>query len=139
MAVATVAWRGDAAGGILEAIDQTLLPGEMRLLKLETSQAVWEARNKISEIENTPFNQVEITYDGVTFVSNALNGTGVTYVDDTQPDMLAVTVTFCWREKNGRIIGEDTDLNGQIDVGEDLNANGMIDSIATMRTLLYDS
>ncbi len=48
MAVATVLWEGDAATGILSAIDQTLLPGQMVRLRLETPQAVWDALKRLA-------------------------------------------------------------------------------------------
>ena len=34
---------------------------------------------------------------------------GVVYVDDTDPELIEVTVSACWNQGN-RIIGEDTDL-----------------------------
>lgn len=43
-------------------------------------------------------------------------------------DMLRVVVSVCWRQKSGRVIGEDKDLDGILDAGEDTNGNGKIDS-----------
>jgi len=47
-----------------------------------------------------------------------------------------VKVLTCWRESGGRIIGEDQNLNGQLDAGEDQNANGELDSPAQLETVL---
>ena len=45
-----------------------------------------------------------------------------------------ITITVCWRQSRGKIIGEDTDLDGQLDVGEDTNINGILDSVAQIVT-----
>ena len=42
MAVATIEWKGRLPGTV-EMIDQTLLPGELKLLSLETPEQMWEA------------------------------------------------------------------------------------------------
>ena len=49
-------------------------------------------------------------------------------------DMLRVVISVCWRQKSGRVIGEDKDLDGVLDAGEDTNANGQIDSPAQLVT-----
>ncbi len=107
---------------------------ELSEMARHSSEAVREIKTKVSEIENTPFDQIKNTFHNTTFTAAGLNGIGVTYIDDTDTNMLTVTATFCWREKNGRVMGEDVDLDGQIDSGEDINGNGMLDSPVTVVT-----
>lgn len=68
------------------------------------------------------------------FVSGT-TGSGVSYIDDTNPDLLRITVTVCWRQSRGRVIGEDANLNGQFDAGEDtITVNNALDSPAQIIT-----
>ncbi|MFH0856214.1 MAG: prepilin-type N-terminal cleavage/methylation domain-containing protein [Candidatus Omnitrophota bacterium] len=57
------------------------------------------------------------------------------YIDFSDGDLLKVTVSVCWKQA-GKIIGEDTDLNGILDPGEDANGNGLIDSPVELITLV---
>ncbi len=50
--------------------------------------------------------------------------------------LLKIKVTCCWKEKGGRIIGEDKNLNGQLDIGEDINGNGELDSPVKLVTYI---
>ena len=59
-------------------------------------------------------------------------------MDDSNPDLLHVSVVFCWKQPNGRVLGEDKDLDGQLDVGEDMNSNGRLDSIVQIETYIYN-
>ena len=93
---------------------------------------------KIKNIRNKPFNQIKATYNNVTFTSNELTGIGVSYIDDSNPKLLKITVTFCWQQSNRRVIGEDQNLNGQLNVNEDKNANGILDSPTTLVSYIYD-
>ncbi len=58
---------------------------------------------------------------------------------DGQPNavrVVEVRVVVCWRSQ-GRVIGEDVNLNGVLDAGEDQGtANGLIDSPAVVATRL---
>ena len=103
-----------------------------------STSAVWAVKNRIAQIEGTAFAQIAGTYHNVTFTDNAVNGIGVSDVDSSNPELLEVTVTFCWRQKNGRIIGEDLDLDGVLDGGEDTNGNGIIDSPVQVVTKIYE-
>ncbi len=51
-------------------------------------------------------------------------------------DVLRIVISVCWRQKSGRIIGEDKDLDGVLDLGEDKNGNNQIDSPAQIVTFL---
>jgi prepilin-type N-terminal cleavage/methylation domain-containing protein len=102
-----------------------------------SSLAINAAETKTEEIKNfSNFDQIKTTYHNVSFSLSSLTGAGVSYVDDTNPDLLQVTVTVCWQQKNGRVIGEDLDLDGQLDTGEDINSNGVLDSPAQVVTYL---
>jgi len=103
-----------------------------------SSTAVYASKSRIADIENTPFSQIYSTYNNTTFTAAGLDGVGVTYVNNANPELLEVTTAFCWKQKNGRIIGEDTNLNGQLNSGEDQNANGILDSPVKLTTSIFD-
>jgi prepilin-type N-terminal cleavage/methylation domain-containing protein len=114
-------------------------------LSKNSSIATNIAMAKIEEVRNDTYANIKTDYDstgcgrpscGKPFDITGLMGKGVSYVDNTNPDLLKITVTVCWRQRNGRIIGEDTNLNGQLDAGEDKNGNGMLDSIAQVVTYI---
>ena len=100
--------------------------------------AIQASRNRLEEMRNTAFNQIKTAYNNVTFTTAGLNGKGVTYVNDINPQLLKITVTFCWKQGTGRTIGEDTNLNGQLDAGEDKNGNSILDSPTTLVTNIYE-
>lgn len=111
---------------------------EMNALAQQTSQAVWAERTRMAAIENTPFNQIYSTYHQQTFTVSGLDGIGVSYVDITSVDLLTVYISFSWHDRRGRINGEDTNLNGQIDGAEDVNNNGRLDSAVGFATQIYN-
>jgi prepilin-type N-terminal cleavage/methylation domain-containing protein len=82
----------------------------------------------IEEIRSSSFTRIMDNYDGLTFSVNDIpSSMGVVHVDNTNPELLEVTVSICWRQGN-RIIGGDTDLDGVVDLGERADANGIFDS-----------
>jgi len=92
------------------------------------------AQGLVEEIRTSPFSQIFDNYDGLNFIVNSISESrGVVYVDDTNPELIEVVVSVCWRQGN-RIIGEDTDLDGVLDSGEDANGNGIIDSTVGLTT-----
>jgi len=92
------------------------------------------AQGVIEEIRSTPFTQIVTDYSGLNFVLNDIpESRGVVYVDDTNPELLEVTVSVCWKHRN-RVIGEDRNLNGVLDAGEDANGNAIIDSPVELTT-----
>ena len=103
-----------------------------------SSLAVWSVKKRIADIENTAYNQIFGNYNNTTFTINGLTGMGKTYVDNSSASHLVVTVSFSWRERSGRIVGEDKDLDGVLDAGEDTNANGQLDSIVKLSTQIYN-
>ncbi|MCX5694564.1 MAG: hypothetical protein NT014_05540 [Candidatus Omnitrophica bacterium] len=100
-----------------------------------TSIATNAAQGLIEEIRFTsPLPDVVTKYKGLKFSVNGIpSSSGVVYVDDTNSDFLLVTISVCWRQGN-KIIGEDKNLNGELDAGEDTNDNLMIDSPAELVT-----
>lgn len=111
---------------------------ELNDLALHSSAAVSAVSAQVETIRNGDFAQVVANHHQTTFTSANLNGIGVSYVNNANPDLLDLYVTFCWQEKNGRVIGEDQDLDGVLDAGEDKNGNGRLDSPVTVATKLYD-
>jgi type II secretory pathway pseudopilin PulG len=98
------------------------------------SIATSAAQGLIEEIRNTPFPDIVTNYNLLKFSVNGItSSSGVVYVDDTDPEFLLVTVSVCWRQGN-RIIGEDLNLNGELEAGEDTNGNGIIDSTVELVT-----
>ena len=111
---------------------------ELNEISRSTSLALLAAQSKLAAIESTTFGQIPAAFHNTTFTSPDLNGLGVVTINSTtNPDLLGATVTFCWQQKNGRVMGEDLDLNGQLDSGEDKNSNGVLDSPVTLYTEIY--
>jgi len=79
------------------------------------------------EIRTDSFSRIYGDYNNLTFIVNDIpSSRGVVYVNQSNPDLLTVTISVCWRQGN-KIFGEDTNLNGVLNSGEDTNANGIID------------
>ncbi len=105
------------------------------------SIATSAAQGLIEEIRSTPFPKIALTraqdaqgFKNLTFTVNGIpSSSGIVYVDDTDPELLLVTISVCWRQGN-RIVGEDINLNGALDAGEDTNGNNMIDSTVELVT-----
>ena len=93
---------------------------------------------RMETIRNEDFGNLVTNYHGVTFTEANFNGIGVSYVDTSDPDLYQITVSFCFATKNGRVIGEDDDLDGNLDAGEDDNGNGIIDSPVQLVTFAYN-
>lgn len=82
----------------------------------------------VEEIRSDSFTRIIDDYNGLNFAVNDIpSSRGVVYIDDTNPELLEVTVSISWRQGN-RIIGGDTDLDGIVDAGEHVDANGIFDS-----------
>ena len=111
---------------------------ELSDLARNSALAVAGVKNRISTIEKTAFIQIYNTYNNTTFTITGLNGKGKTYVNNTNPDHVIVTISFSWKERSGRTIGEDKNINGILDAGEDANGNGQLDSIVEMTTQIYN-
>ncbi len=105
----------------------------------KTRLALTEVQNKIEEIKSTPFNSIVTNYSaggtlGNTFALSSLNGRGVIDIDQSIEHILKVTINASFKVKNDRVVGEDKNLNGTIDVGEDVNSNSVLDSSVNVTT-----
>ncbi|MBF0384648.1 MAG: type II secretion system protein [Candidatus Omnitrophica bacterium] len=103
------------------------------------SVAMGEVQTKLEQIRNATYNNIASTYGtspGNKFDLSGLTGKGAIYVDSSNPDLLEVEIVACWRDKYGRIVGEDTNLNGILEVGEDLNSDGKITSIVQVKGMI---
>lgn len=103
--------------------------------------AMVESQSKLEEIRNHSFDLIMTDYSsggtpGNIFNLTSLNGKGAIYISNTMPpanvNLLRVKIVACWQESNGRIIGEDINLNGSLDPAEDLNGNSELDSLANI-------
>ena len=97
------------------------------------------AQMKIEEIRDYSFSHIYSDYDNTTFNVSEItpgNSRGVIYVNNKNPELLLVTISVCWDQRSGRIIGEDLNLDGNLDAGEDANGNSIIDSPAQIVTLI---
>ena len=111
---------------------------ELDELSRNTSIALQASQNKIEAIKNTAYDQIVATYNNQTFTSSGINGKGAIAIDDTNPKLMLITVTFCWKQSNNRLMGEDTNLNGVLNVGEDKNGNGSMDSPVQLIAYIYN-
>jgi prepilin-type N-terminal cleavage/methylation domain-containing protein len=94
------------------------------------------AQGLMEQIRTDSFSQIVSDYDGLIFNVTALpTNRGVVYVNDSNPELLNVTISVCWNE-SGRVMGEDTNLNGVLNAGEDKNNNTIIDSPVQLVTLI---
>ncbi|PIQ89019.1 MAG: hypothetical protein COV72_05090 [Candidatus Omnitrophica bacterium CG11_big_fil_rev_8_21_14_0_20_42_13] len=80
-----------------------------------TTYALNGAQKKLEEIRDHNFSDIYTYYtNNPNFAVDGIaigDSNGLVEVDNTNPDLLLVTVTACWRQKNGRIIGGDSALN----------------------------
>ncbi|MBI5416184.1 MAG: hypothetical protein HZA29_05155 [Candidatus Omnitrophica bacterium] len=112
---------------------------ELSEMARNTSAALNACKSRIASIEDTAFSQITGTYNNTTFTAPNVNGIGVTYVTSPGADLRQVTTSFSWKEKNGRLMGEDANINGQINAGEDVNGNGILDSPVKLTTYIYNT
>jgi len=131
------------AAGILALAITGILLSYMRCMELNeisqnTSVAIKAATSRLEQIRNTTFSTIQATYDQVAFDVNGLEGKGVAYIDNSNPDLLKVDVCVSWRQNNGRVHGQDLNLNGQIDGGEDPDGNNILDAPVQLTTYIFD-
>lgn len=101
---------------------------------------VSELQGKMEEIRGHDFNSIATDYifsgtPGNTFNLNQITGMGVIYIDEFfsgDSGLLRVKIVASWEDKNGRIIGGDFDLDGEIDAGEPVDSDGDLSSIAAL-------
>ncbi|MFA4843174.1 MAG: prepilin-type N-terminal cleavage/methylation domain-containing protein [Candidatus Omnitrophota bacterium] len=93
---------------------------------------------KMEELKKTNFDALS-SFNGTVFDIAGFSASlakGAVFVTDTGYSELKearIVVSF---KSRGRLIGEDTNLNGQLNSGEDLNANNRLDSPVESVTLI---
>ena len=108
-------------------------------LAAKKSWAVNNAQNKIEEMRNYTYDQIATDYGtdpGNKFSISSINGMGRIYIDSSNAELLTVDVVVCWLDKYSRVVGEDTNRNGQLDAGEDTDGDGLIDSTVHLTTMI---
>ncbi len=71
-------------------------------------------KNEMETIKNTTFSTIFATYNNKTFTTPGVNGTGTIYVNNSNANLLVVTIEFSWTQPNGRVIGGTVNGQGQI-------------------------
>ena len=112
---------------------------ELNDMSRNVTVAMSEVQGKMEEIRNYDFNLITTDYvsggtPGDTFNLSQVTGVGVITIDASNTKLLKIRIVACWRNQNGRVIGEDKNLNGVLDTGEDLNGNGQIDSTVAIES-----
>ncbi len=103
--------------------------------------AISAAQDKLEEIRDHDYDDIVIDYagggtPGNTFNTVGLTGKGAVYVNSSNTELLVIKVVVSWRNKYNRLIGEDADLDGVLDVGEDLDSNGELSSPITLISMI---
>lgn len=95
---------------------------------------------RMEEIKHFPFSGLA-ALDNTTFAVEGFNLTdaiGVVQVSNTTyTDLKQVRLVICFRSRN-RLIGEDTNLNGELNAGEDTDGNDRLDSPSELVTTIAD-
>ena len=103
--------------------------------------AVSEAKSKIEEMRNYTFSSLAADYGsggtpGNTFDLTEIIGKGVVYIDSSNANLLEIKVVVSWQNQDGRVVGEDKDLDGVLDTGEDSDGNGQLSSLVEIVSLI---
>lgn len=130
------------SAGILGIVIAGILISYIRCMELnEVSQnksmATKAARSRMEVIRMTTFDNLVATYNAVPFDVVGFTGKGVSYVTSLDPKNVRVIVSVSWRQKNGRVYGEDRNLNGILNGGEDTNANGILNSPVDISATIF--
>ncbi|MDD4295155.1 MAG: hypothetical protein PHP69_06550 [Candidatus Omnitrophica bacterium] len=107
----------------------SLNTGSLNLFTLtDKRQSAWEALRRQAELMH---NVGYSTISSGTFIPDNLDpadAAGYIKVNVISVDRLKdVFLSISYKDKN-RIVGEDIDLDGRLDMGEDINGNGLLDS-----------
>lgn len=111
---------------------------ELSEMSENTSKAVTNVKTRMAAVQNTNFVNIQANFDDVAFQFDGW-GRGVSYVTAINANLLQVKVVYCWRQKRGKVVGEDLNLSGTLDdAGEDVNGNGEIDSPVSATTFIFN-
>jgi hypothetical protein len=116
-------------------------------LSKNTTIAVNAAQAKIEEIRNYPFDTITVYGPGGSrgnaftipnWLSSSNHQGAIERTEIVATQLYEFRVTVSWRERSGRIIGEDKNFDGDCqDSGEDTSpANGQCDSPSKVVTLI---
>lgn len=130
------------SAAIMAAVVAGILVSYIRCMELnEASQnksmALKAARSRMEAIKGSDYDNLLANYHGVTFNVTGFVGKGVSYVTVLDAKNTRVIVSVSWRQKNGRVYGEDKNLNGVLNGGEDGNADNMLNSPVDITTRIY--
>lgn len=94
---------------------------------------------QLERIREEPFESLT-ALDGTTFaIAGFPAGDAMGVIDmysAVYSDMRYVRVVGCWRQKSGRVIGEDSNLDGILQPMEDSDGNTVMDSPVEIATLI---
>jgi len=94
---------------------------------------------QMESIRETNFDNL-LALDGTTFTLNGFSPGSAIGVRDIYvtpySDLIYVRLVACWRQKSGRVVGEDTNLDGTLLQSEDVDNDNIMDSPAEIVTLL---
>ena len=129
---------------ILGLIEIFLVGAILADLSNRKTIALGEAQDKMEEIRNHTYSLITTDYasggtPGNKFSLSQINGKGVITIDSSTASLLKVDIVVSFQYKNGRIVGEDLDLDGVLDAGEDANNNGVLDSPVKISTYFRDT
>ena len=111
---------------------------ELNEVSQNKSLALKAARSRLELIRMTPYANLVATYNNVAFNVTGFNGKGVSNVTVVDAKNLRVRVSVSWKQKNNRVFGEDTNLNGALNAGEDKNADGFLSSPVDITEVIFD-
>lgn len=107
-------------------------------LSRDSTLSINAVQAEMEEVKKTDFDNLlalnGTTFDITGFASSDAKGI-VQVTDIVYADLKIVRLVVCFKSRN-RIIGEDTNLNGVLNVGEDSNGNGRLDSPVELVTLI---
>ena len=130
---------------VILGLIQTLILGSVLAdLSNRKTIAMGEAQDKLEEILNHAYAQITADYGaggtpGNTFSLSQITGKGRITIDSSTTNLLKIDVVVSFQYRNGRIMGEDLNLNGALEVGEDANGNGVLDSPIKLSTYIRNS
>ena len=130
---------------VILGLIQTLILGSVLAdLSNRKTIAMGEAQDKLEEILNHTYAQITTDYGaggtpGNTFSLSQITGKGLITIDSSTTNLLKIDVVVSFQYCNGRIMGEDLNLNGALDGGEDANGNGVLDSPIKLSTYIRNS
>jgi type II secretory pathway pseudopilin PulG len=94
---------------------------------------------QIEQLRETDFDSLQLL-DGTNFsLSGFSSGDAIGLRDiyaTTYSDLTYVRLVACWRQKSGRVIGEDTNLDGTLQSSEDKDLDNIMDSPAEIVTFI---